>query len=624
LTDRLSIEAAGVVVDEERFPGRQGRLVFAYLLAARGRPVPRDELADALWGDHPPARWEKALSVLVSKLRALLTECGVDGASALTSAFGCYKLMPPAGAWIDVDEAADAVERAEVALAAGDLDEARSQASTAAKLARRSFLPGEDGSWIEEQRRDLRGVLVRALECSGDASLAAGELAAAVRHAAEVTELEPFRESSYRRLMQAHASAGNPAEALRVYERCRRFLADELGAYPSPETESLYRELLSVRSAEPDRAPRQAAALAPLKPEWEAVGSRRVKPVAHSAWKRRRPILAALVLSGAITLAATVAFGGASKSPPQVSATPPRVALVIPRAPRPDRADTYVTPLVDGLRLAERELGVDGEIFVLDELHPRSPAARRAVERVRAGRFDLAIAANITIAQPFGEVTLPGTRWVVLDSPVDVPYATGFLFDDRQAGFLAGYLSGLMERTTGPRLNRAHAVSMIGGLPGGPVGELLAGFEDGARRALPDVAVYRSYSNDFVEQSKCEAIANRHIDRGADIVFAAAGTCSLGALSAAGLRGVWAVGVDGDRSHLGPHILASTVKRGDQAVLIAVHSYLNRTLPGGKTLTFGLDDDVVGLVGLSPSVPDSIRRKVASMAAELRKAHGPR
>jgi basic membrane lipoprotein Med (substrate-binding protein (PBP1-ABC) superfamily) len=66
------------------------------------------------------------------------------------------------------------------------------------------------------------------------------------------------------------------------------------------------------------------------------------------------------------------------------------------------------------------------------------------------------------------------------------------------------------------------------------------------------------------------------------------------------------------------------VKRDDQAVLIAIHSYLNRTLPGGKTLTFGLDDDVVGLVGLSPSVPDSIRRKVASMAAELRKAHGPR
>jgi len=44
--------------------------------------------------------------------------------------------------------------------------------------------------------------------------------------------------------MQAHAAAGDPAEALRVYERCRRFLADELGAYPSPESEAVYLGLL--------------------------------------------------------------------------------------------------------------------------------------------------------------------------------------------------------------------------------------------------------------------------------------------------------------------------------------------------------------------------------------------
>ena len=73
---------------------------------------------------------------------------------------------------------------------------------------------------------------------------AEGEFGEAVRYAAEVTELEPFRESSYRALMQAHAGAGNPAEALRVYERCRRFLGDELGAYPSAESEAIYLEIL--------------------------------------------------------------------------------------------------------------------------------------------------------------------------------------------------------------------------------------------------------------------------------------------------------------------------------------------------------------------------------------------
>ena len=135
LTERVSIEAGGVVVGEEHFPGRQGRLVFAYLLAAQ-RPVSKDELAEALWGDEPPARWEKALSVLVSKLRALLNECGVDGSESLTSAFGCYRLILPAGSWIDVAAADEAAKAAERALAGGDLDGARLNASTAESLAR--------------------------------------------------------------------------------------------------------------------------------------------------------------------------------------------------------------------------------------------------------------------------------------------------------------------------------------------------------------------------------------------------------------------------------------------------------------------------------------------------------
>ena len=236
-------------MDEERFPGRQGRILFAYLAAQNGRPVPRDELAELLWDEELPATWVKALGVLMTKLRALLEECGIDGSTALTSAFGCYKLSLPVGSWIDIDAALEALERAEGRLAGGDFAEAKAEAATAAALARRIFLPGEDAPWVEEKRRELHAVLVRAVECARDASFAAGDFAEAVRHGEEVIRLEPFRESGYRRLMEAHTAAGNPAEALRVYERCRRFLADELGAYPSPEIEAVYRDVLRVENA---------------------------------------------------------------------------------------------------------------------------------------------------------------------------------------------------------------------------------------------------------------------------------------------------------------------------------------------------------------------------------------
>src|SRR6478735_2127591 len=92
LSGRVAVETDGVVIDEARFPGRQGRLLFAYLVAEQGRPVPRDELAEALWGDRPPATWDKALTGIVSRVRGLLADQGIDGTKALTGAFGCYRL----------------------------------------------------------------------------------------------------------------------------------------------------------------------------------------------------------------------------------------------------------------------------------------------------------------------------------------------------------------------------------------------------------------------------------------------------------------------------------------------------------------------------------------------------
>ena len=93
----------------------------------------------------------------------------------LTGAFGCYRLELPAGTWIDVVVAADAVKAAEDAIAAGDLDKTKVAAVLADSLLRQPFLPGEDGAWVEEKRRgfaDLRG---RALDALTDAALRRGD-----------------------------------------------------------------------------------------------------------------------------------------------------------------------------------------------------------------------------------------------------------------------------------------------------------------------------------------------------------------------------------------------------------------------------------------------------------------
>ena len=252
LAGRVGLEIGDATLDESRLPGRQGRLLFAYLAAQRGRPVPYGELAAALWGESPPRTWEKALSVLVSKLRGLLAELGLDGPGVLTSAFGCYRLALPDG-WIDVIAAADGAQEAEAALSRGECDSARQEAQAAERLMRGSFLPGEDGDWVEEKRRELAEVRGRALTVLADASLRLGAADEAMRWAEKLIAAEPFRETGHRLLMQAHGATGNRAEALRAYERCRTLLREELGAAPSPETEELF---LGLRDEPAPRSPR--------------------------------------------------------------------------------------------------------------------------------------------------------------------------------------------------------------------------------------------------------------------------------------------------------------------------------------------------------------------------------
>jgi YVTN family beta-propeller protein len=318
LSGGMLVESGALVVDERRFPGRQARLVFAYLVSERARPVPRDELADAIWGVTPPPTWEKALIGIVSKLRTLLAECGLDGAATITSAFGCYQLHLPQGGWIDLEVAGEALDVADEAFAAGDFSEARSGAEHAVILVRRPFLPGEDGLWVEAKRRELQSLLVRALDRLTDACLGLGDSAEAVRKAGEAVELEPLREAGYQRLMRAHAAADNQAEALLTYERCRRRLAEELGAHPSAATQAIHLDILRGQAAGAESAPpaptlqdgKRSLALEPSDPDLELpaaaprAAARRTLPASIAlALRRDRRLL----VGGAVFLAVAVA-----------------------------------------------------------------------------------------------------------------------------------------------------------------------------------------------------------------------------------------------------------------------------------------------------------------------------
>jgi YVTN family beta-propeller protein len=433
LAGRMLIECGDLVVDEAHFPGRQARLVLAYLVAEHARPVPRDELADVIWGETPPPTWEKALTGIVGKLRTLFAESGLEGRAAITSAFGCYQLHLPEDSWIDLEAAAEALDDADKRFETGELSQAQAAANHASTLVRRPFLPGEEGPWVEVKRRELHTLLVRALDRLTDVCLAAGEPREAVTWAEEAVALEPLREAGYQRLMRAHAAADNQAEALRGYERCRRLLSEELGAHPSPATQAIHLEILRGPGAKPEAKPAAQAlrdvktSVAPeppdpaLEPPAAASFAAPGQNLPATIPLARRPDRRILVASGAVLLSAAVAVTLVSvltaRSPGLRGLSANSVGLI------DERTSRIVADIPVGSRPVAVALG-KGAVWVanagsgtVSRIDPRTKRVVQTIGGVGSSPVDVAVAGDSVWVANGSDGTLsridPGTNTVV-------------------------------------------------------------------------------------------------------------------------------------------------------------------------------------------------------------------
>ncbi len=236
-----------VLIDGERrdagLPGRQGRELLVLLVLRRDRAVSREQLIGLLWPQGAPRAADAALSSLLSKLRRVV------GSELLVGKADPH-LALPAGSFVDVEAATAAVHRAESAVAARHWADAWGPARVSLHTSTRGLLPGHDAPWIEEERRELESIRMRALECvaATGLGLGGGEVAAAERAGRALIASWPFHETGYSVLMDALDAHGNVAEALIVYEQLRCLLRDELGITPSAQLQRRHKELLLQRA----------------------------------------------------------------------------------------------------------------------------------------------------------------------------------------------------------------------------------------------------------------------------------------------------------------------------------------------------------------------------------------
>ncbi|WP_153341782.1 BTAD domain-containing putative transcriptional regulator [Nocardia aurantia] len=217
-------------------PGARLRGLLIALALEPGRAVPRATLVDWIWGDNPPADAANALQRLVSRLRKVLPAGAVEG-----QADGYRLRVEP--------EDVDATRFERLVAGAGEDEDSRRlpRLREALGLWRGAALQDvglQESAAFDAAVTRLEGLRLAATEDRFDAEITLGHGAAVVTELTDLVAAHPVRERLVGALMRALVASGRDTEALRVYERTREILADELGVDPSAELAELHIALL--------------------------------------------------------------------------------------------------------------------------------------------------------------------------------------------------------------------------------------------------------------------------------------------------------------------------------------------------------------------------------------------
>jgi len=241
-----------------------------------------------------------------------------------------------------------------------------------------------------------------------------------------------------------------------------------------------------------------------------------------------------------------------------------------------------------GLMQAVREMGIrpvygQPEQMAEDEKYLRDYAEQG---------FDLVVAVGFLMKDALEDVApeYPETHFAIIDCIVEAPNVASLVFREHEGSFLVGALAQMKTRT--------GTVGFVGGMDIPLIHKFEVGYAEGARYVDPDAEVLISYVGShpgaFHDPVRGKSLAIAQFDRGAEVIFHAAGSSGNGVIDAAAERGLYAIGVDANQNYMAPgHVLTSMIKRVDVAVLKTIESVVRGSFRPGVH-EFGLANEGVG------------------------------
>jgi len=323
---------------------------------------------------------------------------------------------------------------------------------------------------------------------------------------------------------------------------------------------------------------------------------------------------AALLMAGSLGLAACASDeGGGSGSAGQASGGDLKVGIAYDTGGRGDKS--FNDSAFSGVQAAIEANGGDYRA-----LPPNSDASNRAdllTQRADQG-YNPIVAVGFAYGDVIGDVAAqyPDTQFAIVDSsgldengkPLGEGNVTGLQFAANEGSFLGGVAAALKTET--------NHIGFVGGVQTPLIQSFEAGYVAGAKAVKPDITVdvqYISPAGDFTgfnDPAKGQIVAQGMYDKGADIVYHAAGGSGLGVFRAAKDAGKRAIGVDSDQyntvgdASLQPVIMTSVLKRVDNAVEAYIGDYVDGSAKGGSDIVNDLKSDGVGLSATGGFIDD--------------------
>ena len=237
----------------------------------------------------------------------------------------------------------------------------------------------------------------------------------------------------------------------------------------------------------------------------------------------------------------------------------------------------------NGVRKFVNETGVEVLEYQVTNEAQREQAMRRMVRRgatvVLAVGFSQADAINAVAADH------PDRQFAIIDVYwLDRPNLRQYAFKEHEGSYLVGVAAALTSKT--------GKIGFVGGMDVPLIRKFACGYVQGAREARSGIEVLRNMTGTtpaaWNDPAKGAELARGQIDRGADIVYHAAGATGLGVIRAVADAGKLAIGVDSNQNGLAPgHVLTSMLKRVDVAAYQTLKDAMDGKFTAG-VVTLGL------------------------------------